>query len=89
LRGADYLEALLRVHRAFDESARGRLLSEDVAQFISHAPRFRPLEDEIARFFDASRQAFFGTDADAAMQSFPPARLNALLNRLVAAERET
>jgi mxaA protein len=55
----DSPDALLLLHRAFDETAGERLLAEDIEQFIITQARFAPLSSEIKKFFDESRQVFF------------------------------
>ncbi len=78
-------EALLLLHRAFDESAGERVLAEDVDKFVERAPRFAPLRSDIARFFDMSRACFFGgPDANAVPT---PKELSVLCRQLARAER--
>lgn len=85
--GGDYLNGLLRLHRAFDESAGHRLLAADVEQFLRRRPSFRPMSADIGEFFRASGRAFFGVDPEGAMDAFPSARLRALVEQLADAER--
>lgn len=82
-----YRTALQILHRAFDATAKRRLLSEDLPFFFDTAPTFRPLRSDIERFFAASRQAFFRSDDAAAVRLLPPEALVALGGRLAAAER--
>lgn len=89
LRDTNYAGALLQLHRAFDESAGSRLLYEDLEEFLSRYPVFRPLGADIAEFFRASRQIFFGDDPAGAMQLFSSAQVQALVDRLAATERRT
>lgn len=84
---ADYSDALLTVHRAFDATAGRRLLAEDATALIGEQPRFAPLAADIARFFEASRRAFFGAGEHDAAALLPVADLAALTRRLAAAER--
>ncbi|HUD41533.1 MAG TPA: hypothetical protein VMR06_05975 [Dokdonella sp.] len=86
-RPADYRDALLTVHRAFDATAGRRVLAEDAAALIEAQPRLAPLAADIARFFDASRRAFFGSGEREAAALLPTAELAALARRLAAAER--
>ena len=80
-----WLSAALALHRAFDVAAGKRLLGEDVSAFLAERPAFRRLDESIARFFEASRQAFFGKGAAAA--GMPAAELMTLSRSLAAAER--
>lgn len=82
-----YRAALLTLHRAFDATAKRRILADDLPMFLDAAPAFRPLQSDIERFFAASRQAFFRTDGAAAFRLLPPEGLVALGRRLAAAER--
>jgi mxaA protein len=82
-----YRTALQTLHRAFDATAKRRLLAEDLPIFFDTAPAFRPLQSDIERFFAASRQAFFRTDDAAALHLLPPEALVDLGGRLAAAER--
>lgn len=82
-----YRTALQILHRAFDATAKRRLLSEDLPFFFDTAPTFRPLRSDIERFFAASRQEFFRSDGAAAVRLLPPEALVALGGRLAAAER--
>lgn len=83
----DYRDALRIVHRAFDATAGRRVLAEDAAALIDAQPRYAALAADIARFFAASRQAFFGSGDREAAALLPPAELSALVRRLAAAER--
>lgn len=82
-----YEQALLHLHRAFDASAGRRLLADDVPAFLAAAPHFGGAAGDIARFFAASRVAFFGAGARAAMAALPPEALAPLARRLATAER--
>lgn len=82
-----YLAGLVVLHRAFDTTAGRRLLADDVPDFISRLPAFRPLEPDIDRFFQASQHAFFGADPTTAMVILAPDMLIVFGNRLAAAER--
>lgn len=83
----NYLDALLALHRAFDAAAGRRLLADDLRGFIDSRPGFRSLADEMARFFAASRQAFFGTGTDGATRLLPATELDRLARRLARLER--
>ncbi len=56
-------DGLLVLHRAFDATAGRRLFADDLDVFLDGHPRFAPLRTEIAGFFAASRDAFFGAGA--------------------------
>ena len=79
--------AALALHRAFDAAAGRRLLGEDLPRFLSDRPAFSTLEDRIDRFFDASRQAFFGARPGAS--TMPAGELLTLSRSLAAAERSS
>ncbi|MFG1402976.1 nonribosomal peptide synthetase MxaA [Xanthobacter sediminis] len=85
---AAYLSALVALHRAFDETAGRRLLAEDIADFLSRAPHLAERQADVARLFEASRIAFFGAGAEAAMARLSPPELIALATRLAQAERQ-
>lgn len=84
-----YLAGLLSLHRAFDIATGRRVLAEDVNDVLRVSPGFAAASDDIQRFFQTSRRAFFGEDPQGAMESFSPAALAALGARLAAAERES
>jgi mxaA protein len=58
--GAAGPQALLLLHRAFDETAGERVLADDIERFLERAPQFAALRSDIVRFFDMSRACFFG-----------------------------
>jgi mxaA protein len=82
-----YRTGLLDLHRAFDVSAGGRLLAEDVPDFLARHCEFRPYEPQIDRFFASSRRAFFGNDEAGAAKTMPLPDVAALGAELGAAER--
>jgi mxaA protein len=82
-----YLSALLTLHRAFDAAAGRRLLADDLALFLNLRPGFRAAATEIARFFAASRQAFFGAGTESARSLLPICDLGSLARRLAQLER--
>jgi mxaA protein len=53
--------ALLALHRAFDETARGTVFGEHLDRFFAEHTRYAPLQAEVGRFFAGSRKEFFGT----------------------------
>lgn len=85
---AGYGDALQSLHRAFDAAAGQRLFGEDVPAFLAATPALAGEAEAIARFFAASRTAFFGDAPAAAMAYLPPDELRALARRLVAIERQ-
>ncbi len=84
-----YRQALLALHRAFDETAGHRVFAEDVAVFLDEHPVFRAHAEEIDRFFDASRLAYFKADIDAARAAMPLPDIAKLAGKLGAAERRS
>ncbi len=90
-RGDDqaYTEALLALHRAFDETAGHRVFAEDAAGFLEQNATFKPHADEISRFYEASRLAFFKGDVAAARAVMSLPDLAALAGKLGAAERRS
>ncbi len=86
-RDADYRAALLALHRAFDASARRRVLADDVTRFLRERPEFEPLREDIGRFFAGSRQAFFADEAEGTRRALPLARLDDLATALGERER--
>lgn len=83
-----YSKALLRLHRAFDAAAGHRLFADDVPAFLAGCPHLATEADIMAHFFHASRIAFFGKGADAAMVEMTPDALLSLARRLAVAERK-
>lgn len=83
-----YREMLLCLHRGLDATDRRRVLADDLPAFLDRHPTFRGEEGSLARFFAASRLAFFGGRVEAARSrwTFDDARGTA--QRLAAAERK-
>ncbi|MDP4021374.1 nonribosomal peptide synthetase MxaA [Methylobacterium sp. NEAU 140] len=82
-----YREALRLVHRGLDETDGRRVLADDLPAFLDRHPAFRGEGAALARFFAASRRAFFGRDAAGASAAWPRPEVEASLRRLAAAER--
>jgi mxaA protein len=61
---AEHRAAMLALHRAFDSTAKRRLLADDVDGFLAQHPEFAAGRGDIARFFASSRQIFFGGGAE-------------------------
>ncbi|WP_284246793.1 nonribosomal peptide synthetase MxaA, partial [Methylobacterium haplocladii] len=57
---AAYREALIALHRGLDETDGRRVLADDLPAFLDRHPAYRQQESGLARFFTASRLAFFG-----------------------------
>jgi mxaA protein len=57
-------DALLLLHRAFDETAGERVLADDLDQFVIRQARFAPLRSDMEQFFAYSRRHFFGIGQD-------------------------
>lgn len=87
-----YRGSLLTLHRAFDATAGRGVFAEDLPAFFVAHPGFGVVEEEVRRLFAASRDVFFGEDAQQSAQSahraLPPGELLALAYRLRAVERE-
>lgn len=88
-RHGTYDGALRLLHRAFDATAGYRLVAGDRARFLAEHARFAAADDEIARFFSASRRLFFGEDEAGARAELAPDALRRLARRLAALERGT
>jgi mxaA protein len=82
-----YREALRLIHRGLDETDGRRLLADDLPAFLERHPAFRSEGEALARFFAASRRAFFGREVQAARELWPWPALQASVGRLAAAER--
>ncbi|ANB17091.1 hypothetical protein [Dokdonella koreensis] len=82
-----YRDALRVLHRAFDAAAGQRVLAEDAGLLIARRPQLAPLAPDIARFFAASRLAFYGAGEAEAGAVLPAAGIATLARRLAAAER--
>lgn len=82
-----YREALIALHRGLDQTDGRRVLADDLPAFLERHPVFRPQETGLARFFSASRLAFFGRETAAARGQWPLADAEAVAKSLAAAER--
>lgn len=91
IHGADedgYRDALRLIHRGLDETDGRRLLADDLPAFLERHPAFWGERDALARFFEASRQAFFGREVEVAREVWPWPALQAAVGRFAAAERK-
>lgn len=84
---ASYREALLILHRAFDETAGHRLFAEDTSAFTQQHPRFAGLAPRLKAFFESSRLYFFSDDRRAAEDRFPFESVKKLAGDLAREER--
>lgn len=84
---AAYGEGLLALHRGLDETDGRRVLSDDLPTFLDRHPAYRGEAGGLARFFEASRLAFFGSGGAAARAALPLADVETLARRLAGAER--
>lgn len=82
-----YREALLILHRAFDETAGHRLFAEDAPTFTQQHPRFAGLAPRTKAFFESSRLYFFSDDRRAAEDHFPFESVKILAGDLAREER--
>ncbi len=56
-------QAVARVHKSLNATAGHSLFNDNLDQFISRKPAFKPVRAEIERFFGLSRQVFFEPQA--------------------------
>jgi mxaA protein len=84
---ASYREALLILHRAFDEAAGHRLFNDDAGAFAKEHPRFNGLVPFYRSFFESSRLYFFSDDRRAAEERFPIEKVRELASDLAREER--
>lgn len=56
-------QAVARMHKALNATAGHSLFSDNLDLFITQKPAFKPVKDEIDRFFGLSRQVFFEPQA--------------------------
>ncbi len=82
-----YREMLLCLHRGLDATDGRRVLADDLSAFLDRHPAFRGEESNLARFFSASRLAFFGGRIEAARSRWSLEDAQATARRLAAAER--
>ncbi|HML28896.1 MAG TPA: nonribosomal peptide synthetase MxaA [Hyphomicrobium sp.] len=82
-----YREALLILHRAFDEAAGHRLFAEDAAAFTTQHPRYAGLGPHLKTFFESSRLYFFCDDRRAAEERFSFENVKKLAGDLACEER--
>lgn len=66
-----YEQQLRILHRAFDEAAGNRVLTNDIPRFLAEHSEYRELEPRVRTFFGASSLAFFGGKTDAAYTILP------------------
>ncbi|WP_088343954.1 MULTISPECIES: hypothetical protein [Rhodomicrobium] len=84
---AAYRASLLALHRAFDAAHGKRVFATDLDGFVTSHPHFDAARDDIARFFAASRRAFFAEDISGASGEHPIEAVSALSHRLSQLER--
>lgn len=82
-----YLAVLLALHRGLDRTDGRRVLADDLDGFLQRHAAFRTQGQGLARFFAASRLAFFGCRLPAARAGWPLAEAEAVLRGLAVAER--
>jgi mxaA protein len=82
-----YRNALLTLHRAFDESYGRRVFAEDLSAFLRQRQRFSSLKEKLQRFFQSSRLFFFSGDKAAAETKFPIEDVRKLAADLARAEK--
>ncbi len=82
-----YRGSLIQLHRAFDTWNEGRLLSNDVPDFVRQRPGLKSLQNEIELFFTASARTFFGNDQQQPLTELTGPGLLRIAKQLAAAER--
>lgn len=82
-----YLEALLVLHRGIDRTDGQRVLADDMPRFLARHPTFASQREAFARFFTASRAAFFGSDPQRAQADLGFGALQGFARQLAAIER--
>ena len=82
-----YLEALLVLHRGIDRTDGQRVLADDLPVFLDRHPVFAPQREGFARFFSASRCAFFGSDPSRARADLGFGALQSFARQLAVTER--
>lgn len=86
--GGDGAEALLLLHRAFDETLGQRMLAEDLGRFLVEHPEHAGCQAGIAQFFECSRRTFFAGIAAEASERETRSALLKLSRALAAGERK-
>lgn len=82
-----YRDALIDVHRAFDQTAGQKLFADQLAEFFETNPRFAPLSASTETFFEISRQTFFGQSQDIDLNDYPVKWLENLCRQFKKIER--
>jgi hypothetical protein len=81
--GGGYRQALVLLHRAFDETCGARLLAGDLERFFQQHPRHSQHRAGVIRFFESSRAVFCADPV-------PPAAMSAACRLSVpGGQRET
>lgn len=83
-----YADALLQLHRAFDDTAGYRVLADDQERFLEQHGYFVPARPQIDAFFRASRRQFFAEDEAAARGELDADRVADLARSLARLERQ-
>ncbi|OCC05474.1 hypothetical protein BA190_08650 [Labrys sp. WJW] len=88
-RGGDpaYLQALQALHKGIDQTDGTSIFAEDLDLFVTRHPTYLPLKASLAKFFSASRLAFFGTEASGAQIDLPFDAVDDLARQLARIER--
>lgn len=82
-----YADALLILHRAFDETAGHRIFGEDTEAFVRKYPCYAGIASRLAAFFESSRLYFFFEDRGSAERGFPLEKVQTLAEDLAREER--
>lgn len=82
-----YADALLILHRAFDETAGQRLFGDDAEGFLRRHSRYAGIASRLGAFFESSRLYFFFEDRGSAERVFPLEKVQELAEDLAREER--
>ena len=62
-RAGDFRQAVLTLHRAFDQSAGAAMFGASAGGFVAGRPAFAPIAGDVQRFFALSQREFFAGGA--------------------------
>ncbi|WP_026222695.1 hypothetical protein [Methylocystis rosea] len=82
---AHFAASIQSVHRALDRANGAILLSGDLPEFLRRRPEFEPLQVDFERFFETSKQLFFG--GESSKDDYAAEQLAQFVSRLARQER--